>query len=230
MPSPTSSSDDAGQPSAFDSAAAAVEVATAAGALPPSTSLQLYALFKQATAGDAPDSQPPVWDLSGRAKCAAWRRVAGMSAEDAKAAYAALARERLRGGGFDGGPPPPPSITTIAAMGPVFSALPMLDGGSAPPSALTLLGAAASDGDAAGVAAALAAGADAAVAAAGPDDGATPLHLAADAGSEECVSLLLAAGAPVNARDVEGGTPVSYAAAAGRQGVVDVLRRAGGVM
>jgi acyl-CoA-binding protein len=227
MPSPTpSDSADAAattdSTAAFDAAAAAVEAAAAAGTLPASDALHLYALFKQATVGDAaPGAKPPLWDVRGRAKWSAWAALGGMSAEDARAAYVEAAAAAVGGGGGGGGP-----TDQQPSMGPVFSSLPTV-AGAAPPG-LTRLGAAAADGDAAGLAAALDGGADPS-AQAEADDRATPLHLAADAGSLDCVRVLLAAGADVNAVDAHGGTPLSYAVAAGREAVADALRGAGGV-
>lgn len=57
--------------------------------------LELYALFKQATVGDASGKRPGALDFKGRAKFDAWTKVAGKSATDAKAAYVALV-ERLK--------------------------------------------------------------------------------------------------------------------------------------
>jgi acyl-CoA-binding protein len=52
--------------------------------------LQLYALYKQGTAGDVTGSRPGVFDLTGRAKYDAWKAVAGTSQEDARTRYVAL--------------------------------------------------------------------------------------------------------------------------------------------
>ncbi len=49
--------------------------------------LQLYGLFKQATAGDASGPKPGFFDLVGRAKFEAWEELAGTSAEDAMSRY-----------------------------------------------------------------------------------------------------------------------------------------------
>ena len=43
------------------------------------TMLKLYALFKQAKAGDATGSRPGMFDMVGRAKYDAWARLKGMS-------------------------------------------------------------------------------------------------------------------------------------------------------
>jgi len=49
--------------------------------------LELYALYKQATEGDAGGSRPGVFDLTGRAKYDAWARKKGTGAEAAMKAY-----------------------------------------------------------------------------------------------------------------------------------------------
>ena len=55
--------------------------------------LELYGLYKQATAGDATGSRPGMFDLKGRAKFDAWASRKGLSAEGARAAYVSLARK-----------------------------------------------------------------------------------------------------------------------------------------
>lgn len=56
--------------------------------------LELYGLFKQATAGDASGKRPGLMDIRGRAKYDAWASRKGMSRDEAMKAYIALA-ERL---------------------------------------------------------------------------------------------------------------------------------------
>ena len=51
------------------------------------TMLRLYALYKQATRGDATGERPSALDFVGRAKFDAWTAVAGTSAEDAMQQY-----------------------------------------------------------------------------------------------------------------------------------------------
>lgn len=58
------------------------------------TLLQLYALFKQATAGDAHGPEPGFFDFVGDAKRKAWERLAGTTAEEAMSRYVQLV-ERL---------------------------------------------------------------------------------------------------------------------------------------
>lgn len=59
--------------------------------------LELYALYKQATAGDVTGSRPGMLDLKGRAKFDAWSKKKGTSKDDAMTKYVALV-DRLVGG------------------------------------------------------------------------------------------------------------------------------------
>ncbi|KGI78434.1 acyl-CoA-binding protein [Oleiagrimonas soli] len=56
------------------------------------TLLRLYALYKQATEGDARGPQPGFFDFVGCAKREAWEQLAGMSDEEAMRNYVTLAR------------------------------------------------------------------------------------------------------------------------------------------
>ena len=47
------------------------------------TLLQLYALYKQGTAGDNEEKKPGFTDMVGRAKWDAWNKIKGMSEKDA---------------------------------------------------------------------------------------------------------------------------------------------------
>jgi diazepam-binding inhibitor (GABA receptor modulator, acyl-CoA-binding protein) len=49
--------------------------------------LRLYALYKQATAGDVQGRRPGFTDPVGRAKHDAWARLSGTDADDAKRTY-----------------------------------------------------------------------------------------------------------------------------------------------
>ena len=51
------------------------------------TLLKIYALYKQASAGDVTDKRPGFTDLVGRAKYDAWANLQGTSAEAAMQAY-----------------------------------------------------------------------------------------------------------------------------------------------
>ena len=58
--------------------------------------LELYALYKQATAGDVSGSRPGMFDLKGRAKFDAWSGKKGVGKDDAMTKYVALV-DRLVG-------------------------------------------------------------------------------------------------------------------------------------
>ena len=60
-----------------------------------------------------------------------------------------------------------------------------------------------------------------------PDDGCTPLHLAALSGNEAMVELLVGRGVPIDAPDRAGRTPLSMAISAGHRQIVDLLQRRG---
>jgi diazepam-binding inhibitor (GABA receptor modulator, acyl-CoA-binding protein) len=54
------------------------------------TLLQIYALYKQATAGDVHGDRPGFMDMVGRAKWDAWKAVEGASAKEAMQSYVNL--------------------------------------------------------------------------------------------------------------------------------------------
>ena len=54
------------------------------------TLLELYALYKQATAGDVSGSRPGMLDVKGRAKYDAWAKRKGMTKDAAMEAYVTL--------------------------------------------------------------------------------------------------------------------------------------------
>jgi acyl-CoA-binding protein len=51
------------------------------------TLLELYALYKQGTAGDVSGARPGMMDFKGRAKWDAWAKKKGTSKDDAMQAY-----------------------------------------------------------------------------------------------------------------------------------------------
>lgn len=51
------------------------------------TLLEIYALYKQSTAGDVSGERPGFTDMVGRAKFDAWDSIKGMSKEDAMQKY-----------------------------------------------------------------------------------------------------------------------------------------------
>lgn len=60
------------------------------------TLLKLYALYKQASEGDATGERPGMTDFVGRAKWDAWKALEGTGSDDAKSRYVALV-EDLKG-------------------------------------------------------------------------------------------------------------------------------------
>jgi acyl-CoA-binding protein len=54
--------------------------------------LTLYALYKQATAGDVAGKRPGMLDVVGRAKYDAWAKLSGKPADEAKTEYVELVR------------------------------------------------------------------------------------------------------------------------------------------
>ena len=58
--------------------------------VPTDTMLELYALYKQATAGDASGDRPGMLDVRGRMKSDAWAKKKGLTNDGAMAAYIAL--------------------------------------------------------------------------------------------------------------------------------------------
>ncbi|NJM08334.1 acyl-CoA-binding protein [Candidatus Gracilibacteria bacterium] len=59
------------------------------------TMLQLYSLYKQATAGDVSGARPGFTDMVGRAKYDAWAKIKGLSTTEAMQKYIELV-EKLK--------------------------------------------------------------------------------------------------------------------------------------
>ena len=70
------------------------QAAVAAKSLPErpddNTMLQLYALYKQGSAGDVQGDKPGFFDFVGAAKYEAWEKLKGTSEEDARCQYVEL--------------------------------------------------------------------------------------------------------------------------------------------
>jgi len=75
-------------PAKFDDAQARVKKLSKS----PSTDdlLELYAFYKQATAGDVSGSRPGMLDMKGRANFDAWSKKKGTAKDDAMTKYVAL--------------------------------------------------------------------------------------------------------------------------------------------
>ena len=80
------------------------QAASAAKSLPErpdnDTLLQLYALFKQGSAGDVHGQKPAFFDFVGLAKYEAWEKLKGMDSEQAKQDYINLVKDL--GGALEG--------------------------------------------------------------------------------------------------------------------------------
>jgi carboxylesterase len=64
--------------------------------LPNDVMLELYALYKQATAGDVSGSRPGMLDVKGRAKYDAWAKRKGNTKDAAMTAYIELVSKHAR--------------------------------------------------------------------------------------------------------------------------------------
>jgi acyl-CoA-binding protein len=113
----TSATAAAGPSDAFKAAAAAVNALPPAKEPPPDVKLELYALFKQATAGRCAAPKPGMFDVVGRAKWDAWSALGDLAPADAEARYLALAA-RLGAGAAAAPAPPPPATATASAASP----------------------------------------------------------------------------------------------------------------
>jgi diazepam-binding inhibitor (GABA receptor modulating acyl-CoA-binding protein) len=73
------------------------QAAAAAKSLPErpddSNMLQLYALYKQGSAGDVEGDKPSFFDFVGAAKYEAWEKLEGTSSDQAQAQYVELVRK-----------------------------------------------------------------------------------------------------------------------------------------
>ncbi len=61
----------------------------------PGELLELYALYKQATAGDVSGSRPGMLDMKGRAKYDAWAKKKGIGREKAELSYVSVVEELI---------------------------------------------------------------------------------------------------------------------------------------
>lgn len=74
---------------------AAKDVQTLSAKPDNSTLLRLYALYKQATLGNARGKRPGFFDLVGQAKFDTWKKLQGMSKETAMQEYINLVNQLL---------------------------------------------------------------------------------------------------------------------------------------
>ena len=73
--------------SKFEACVDIVQNGTAAKKPTQEEKLEFYALFKQATQGDAPDKKPSFFDMVAFAKWTAWDKLRGQSQEQAMQTY-----------------------------------------------------------------------------------------------------------------------------------------------
>eukprot|EP01031_Cornospumella_fuschlensis_P006956 gene6956-8639_t len=87
-------------PSDAETAFEAAQVAVKTLTRPPGNDelLGLYALYKQATAGDVTGERPGMMDVTGRAKYDAWAQRKGMGRDDAMTGYTALVEKLGKAG------------------------------------------------------------------------------------------------------------------------------------
>lgn len=76
----------------FDKAVSIVRSLPPDGSVKPTQDQQLefYGLFKQATEGDVKGDRPGAFNFAGKYKWDAWKKLEGMSQDEAKAKYVAL--------------------------------------------------------------------------------------------------------------------------------------------
>eukprot|EP01039_Chlorochromonas_danica_P010464 gene10464-11594_t len=197
-------------------------------AIAPDQQLLLYALYKQASEGDAPPSSSTASSTTSSSttssttsavasqKTDAWRSVAGIPREAAAKAYLFLVTDLEASLAADAG-----ASTDLGdhGLGSVFSSL--VGSGSAGAEEEEVwqeeeeeaLFAAIAAGDCSRLQALLSSSSSSpsSMLHARVRGGLTALHYAADRGVHEGVRLLLAAGAAVHAEDDEGRTPLAYA-------------------
>lgn len=222
----------------FDLAVSYVRSSAEAKKLSTTDKLRLYGLYKQASEGAMPRRSPPsITDFSERAKHDAWSSLGDMSRGQARTAYVAsvtalFPQWRQQGELNQPSRTSTPSDSNSASnsgsqagMQRGYSSRPLEP---SLPSADVLAADLAfncQEGNADAVRRLIASGAD--VNAAG-DGGETLLHLAADAGHDAIIRLLVTGGALVNAVDSEARqSPLHYACSQGRREAAMALIRAG---
>jgi acyl-CoA-binding protein len=207
-------------------------------ALPHTTQLEYYGLFKQASLGDVQEYHPesPSYDLVAKAKYQAWLRCSGMSRMAAMQQYIDKVMQfeftkSIIVGNDDDNDLEGEAVLDMAGMGNKPSTL--LDDNAnskvmAEEDAKFPLHAAARDGKVeqlklllSSTTTTTSSAADAADPNQLDDAGQTPLHLAADQGNMECIQALVLAEANVHAVDTEG---ISILLAAVIAGEVDCCR------
>ncbi|KAL7421217.1 hypothetical protein Q5752_004102 [Cryptotrichosporon argae] len=215
----------------FDAASAWLVGQPAAAGLANETKLELYGLFKVLRTGAATGPRPAFYAFEARAKYDAWAAASGRYADDGAGARGRYV-EIARGVGWDGRGDADEDEVDLerldegdegagsSARGGMGVKVSVMADDERRSGQATIHDAVA-DGDAAAVAALLAAAPASANAV--DEFGYTPLHVAADRGHEAIVRLLLAAGADKSCTDEDGQTPLELARVSGRDAIVALL-------
>eukprot|EP00966_Prymnesium_polylepis_P168523 3896284-Prymnesium_polylepis.1 len=224
-------------------AAAAAKVGKYGGHLTTAIRLRLYALYKQATLGDAPVSPSGgVLDAAAQVKWRSWAGLRGMGRGEAMRLYTTMATQETSGGGasdahgggdvFEAEGDLPEELLDMESelskgfAGPVMSTM-AVDDDDDDESAEAYAGrlplhSAARRGDPGLCRELLEAGAPVDAA---DEDGHTALHLACDLGEGEVVTCLLQHGAAPDAQNADGSTPLHMACACEHLQIAEALLR-----
>ena len=214
------------KPPSSDFEAAAATLQSVKRRLPVATQLQLYALYKQSTQGDAPSDAPSSLHVTASAKWTAWDALRGCEAARARQQYVAAvsavvtsadaakarARARALSGVDDGlGGLGDDSDDGLAGLGDPQDAIADAVGSIGGPGAVSCLAGNQEEEEEAPAA----------------EGSGAALHAAARAGNLAACESLLSQGVAPDAADVEGHTALHWAADAGRGEVALALLERG---
>ena len=219
---------------AFDAAADTVSSGLA-GKMPVAVRLRLYALYKQATAGDASATPPAagVLDATAHVKWRAWAELRGMQRAEAMRLYCSTSDAAAQGGmgaigeGEDGSDDDAmlEAMASGGFAGPVQSSMACLASDGAELGESPLLHCAAREADAELCRELLVDGGHAVDEV--DAEGHTALHWACDQGHVAVVACLLEHGAEPDATNSDGSTPLHMACASDHVGIAMLLIEAG---
>ena len=215
-------------------AAAASRVSEHGGGMSSSMRLRLYALYKQATVGDAP-SAPSGSEAAAHFKWRSWAELNGMGRVAAMDMYTSIATVALSGAGAaedeneededeDGVPADVVEAAMGGMAGPVMSRSCEAEFDEDEEAELHPLHAAARRNDAMNCTQLISRGAEVD---ATDEDGHTALHIACDMGQLEAARCLLDHGARHDAQNADGSTPLHCACACENASIAELLLAAG---